>query len=131
MQAIDQIGTIIKQINEIQGTIASAVEEQTATTNEIARNIAEAAKGSHRDRRNITSVAQAASSTTEGDRQHPRRGRGTRPARRRTAEAWSASARADEQQGPAVREGESPHRAARAVTQIGERMPTSSAAGRR
>ncbi len=62
--AIDQIGQIVKQINEIQGTIASAVEEQTATTNEIGRNIAEAAKGSNEIARNITSVAQAAKSTT-------------------------------------------------------------------
>ena len=31
-------------------TIASAVEEQTATTNEISRNVAEAAKGTRRDR---------------------------------------------------------------------------------
>ncbi len=63
--AIDQIGQIVKQINEIQGTIASAVEEQTATTNEIGRNIAEAAKGSTEIARNITGVAQAAKGTTE------------------------------------------------------------------
>ena len=66
VQAIDQIGTIINQINEIQGTIASAVEEQTATTNEIARNIAEAAKGSTEIAKSITTVAQAAVSTNEG-----------------------------------------------------------------
>ncbi len=65
VQAIDQIGQIVKQINEIQGTIASAVEEQTATTNEIGRNIAEAAKGSTEIARNITAVAQAARGTTE------------------------------------------------------------------
>ncbi len=64
--AIEQIGQIVKQINEIQGTIASAVEEQTATTNEIGRNIAEAAKGSTEIARSITSVAQAAASTNEG-----------------------------------------------------------------
>jgi methyl-accepting chemotaxis protein len=65
VQAIDQIGSIIKQINEIQGTIASAVEEQTATTNEISRNITEAAKGSAEIAQNVTSVAQAAGMTTE------------------------------------------------------------------
>jgi len=65
VQAIDQIGQIVKQVNEIQGTIASAVEEQTATTNEIGRNIAEAAKGSTEIARNITAVAQAARGTTE------------------------------------------------------------------
>jgi methyl-accepting chemotaxis protein len=46
VEAINEITTIISQINDIQNTIASAVEEQTATTNEIALNVAEAAKGS-------------------------------------------------------------------------------------
>ena len=50
VEAIGQIGTIIDQINDIQNTIASAVEEQTATTNEISRNVAEAAQGGARDR---------------------------------------------------------------------------------
>ncbi len=57
---------MITQINDISNTIASAVEEQTATTNEIGRNVAEAAKGSTEIARNITAVAQAATSTTEG-----------------------------------------------------------------
>jgi len=64
--AIDQIGKIINQINDIQNTIASAVEEQTATTNEIARNAAEAAKGSNEISRNIASVSTAAKNTTQG-----------------------------------------------------------------
>jgi methyl-accepting chemotaxis protein len=66
VEAIAQIGAIIHQINDISGTIASAVEEQTATTNEIARNVSEAAKGSSQIAENITSVARAAKSTTEG-----------------------------------------------------------------
>jgi methyl-accepting chemotaxis protein len=66
MGAIRQIGTVIAQINDIQATIASAVEEQTATTNEIARNIAEASAGSADIARNITAVADAAQSTTQG-----------------------------------------------------------------
>ncbi len=64
--AIKQISLIINQINDLQATIASAVEEQTATTNEIGRNVAEAAKGSSEINKNITGVAQAAKSTTEG-----------------------------------------------------------------
>jgi len=64
--AIDRIGKIINQINDIQNTIASAVEEQTATTNEIARNAGEAAKGSTEISRNITNVSEAAKNTTEG-----------------------------------------------------------------
>jgi methyl-accepting chemotaxis protein len=66
VEAIAQIGKIINQINDIQNTIASAVEEQTATTGEISRNVTEAAKGSSEIAQNITGVAQAARSTTEG-----------------------------------------------------------------
>ncbi len=66
VEAIGQIGHIINQINDIQNTIASAVEEQTATTAEISRNVAEAAKGSTEIASNINVVAQAARGTTEG-----------------------------------------------------------------
>lgn len=66
VEAIRQIGSVINQINDIQNTIATAVEEQTATTGEISRNIAEAASGSSEIALNITGVAQAARSTTEG-----------------------------------------------------------------
>ncbi len=66
VDAIAQIGTIISQINDIQSTIASAVEEQTATTAEIARNVNEAALGSREIAQNVTGVAQAARSTTSG-----------------------------------------------------------------
>jgi methyl-accepting chemotaxis protein len=66
VEAIGQIGNIIDTINDIQGTIASAVAQQTATTNEIGRNVAEAAKGSSEIASNITAVAQAALDTTEG-----------------------------------------------------------------
>jgi methyl-accepting chemotaxis protein len=66
VEAIAQIGTIIGQINDIQSTIASAVEQQTATTAEIARNVAEAATGSREIAQNVLGVAQAARSTTEG-----------------------------------------------------------------
>ncbi len=66
VEAIGQIGTIISQINDIQSTIASAVEEQTATTAEISRNVGEAALGSREIAQNVMGVAQAAHSTTEG-----------------------------------------------------------------
>jgi methyl-accepting chemotaxis protein len=64
--AIEQIGKIINEINDIQNTIASAVEEQTATTGEISRNVAEAARGSSEIAANVTGVAQAARNTTTG-----------------------------------------------------------------
>ena len=66
VEAIGQISGIINQVNDISNTIASAVEEQTATTNEIGRNVAEAAKGSAEIAQNICAVATAAKSTTEG-----------------------------------------------------------------
>ena len=64
--AIGQIGSVIVQINDIQNTIASAVEEQSATTNEISRNLTEAAHGSSEITKNIAGVAEAARSTTAG-----------------------------------------------------------------
>jgi len=66
VEAIGQITTVINQLNDISNTIASAVEEQTATTNEISRNVAEGAKGASQVAENIVSVAQAAKSTTQG-----------------------------------------------------------------
>ncbi|RMI06988.1 methyl-accepting chemotaxis protein [Cellulomonas triticagri] len=66
--AIGEIGHIIASINDYQLTIASAVEEQTATTTEMSRSVAEAATGSGEIASNITGVASSAatSSTTLG-----------------------------------------------------------------
>lgn len=66
VKAIGDISEIITQINDISNTIASAVEEQTATTNEIGRNVTEAAKGAGEIARNISGVASGAQSTSEG-----------------------------------------------------------------
>jgi methyl-accepting chemotaxis protein len=44
--AIKDIGNTIVQVSEISSTIAAAVEEQGAATQEIARNVQEAAEGS-------------------------------------------------------------------------------------
>lgn len=65
VDAIAQITTIIHQINDFQTTIASAVEEQTATTNEISRNINQVSLGSKEIARNITGVADAAQNTAQ------------------------------------------------------------------
>ncbi|MEN1973547.1 methyl-accepting chemotaxis protein [Cellulomonas sp. P4] len=64
--AIDEISGIIGQISAFQGTIASAVEEQTSTTAEINRSVAEAATGSSEIAANISGVADGASDTTQG-----------------------------------------------------------------
>ena len=66
VDAIGEITRIIHQIDEITGTIASSVEEQTATTTEIGHNVAQAAKGSGDIATNISGVAKAAQSTAEG-----------------------------------------------------------------
>jgi len=62
--AIEQISTVIASINDYQLSIASAVEEQTATTNEMSRSVAEAADGSTRIATTIVGVSTAASPTT-------------------------------------------------------------------
>jgi len=64
--AIGEIGEVIEKIADMQTTIASAVEEQTATTNEIARSVNEAAAGSSQIAENITSVASAAGEAAQG-----------------------------------------------------------------
>jgi methyl-accepting chemotaxis protein len=66
VEAIAQISKIIVQINDYQSTIASAVEEQSATVGEIGRSGADAARGSEEIARNITSVAQASQHAAEG-----------------------------------------------------------------
>ncbi len=66
VDSIGQITGVINQISDISSTIASAVEEQTATTNEIGRSVNEAARSSSEISENISGVAVAAKSTTEG-----------------------------------------------------------------
>jgi methyl-accepting chemotaxis protein len=66
VSVIGDISGIIAQMHDISTTIASAVEEQTATTREIARNVSEAAIGESHVTENITSVAQAAKMTSGG-----------------------------------------------------------------
>jgi methyl-accepting chemotaxis protein len=64
--AIAEIGRLIQQIDDVSNTIATAVEEQTATTNEIGRNITEAARGSAEIARNVSGVAGAAQASAQG-----------------------------------------------------------------
>jgi len=66
VEAIGSISTIINQVNDISSTIASAVEEQNATTNEMSRNVTDAARGSGEIAKNISGVAEAAQSATHG-----------------------------------------------------------------
>jgi methyl-accepting chemotaxis protein len=66
VEAIGKISEIIGRVNDISSTIATAVEEQSATTSEMSRNVSEAAKGSGEVAKNITGVAAAAQSTSSG-----------------------------------------------------------------
>jgi len=62
--AIGTVSGVINQINDISATIAAAVEEQSATTNEMTRNANEAAQGAVDISSNIGGVAQAAEGTS-------------------------------------------------------------------
>lgn len=66
VDSITEIGDIVNRINDIATSIASMVEEQTATTNEMSRNVQEAATGSLKIAENTADVAKAASSTKQG-----------------------------------------------------------------
>ncbi|MEO8840357.1 MAG: methyl-accepting chemotaxis protein [Kofleriaceae bacterium] len=65
VSAIGEITTVIGQINDIQTTIASAVEQQASTTNEMGRNLHELAQASTEIAQNVTTVAASAGTTSE------------------------------------------------------------------
>lgn len=69
VSAIAEVTNIINQVNDISAAIAAAVEEQTATTNEIGRNVQEAAKGTGEITQNIWAVAKTAKETAQGARE--------------------------------------------------------------
>jgi methyl-accepting chemotaxis protein len=64
--AIGRIGEVVAEINDTQLTIASAIEEQTATTNEMSRNVMETAAGASEIAANIGGVAQTAEQVSRG-----------------------------------------------------------------
>jgi methyl-accepting chemotaxis protein len=61
--AIKEIGDTIGRMSEIAATIAAAVEEQGAATQEISRNVQQAANGTQQVSANITDVQRGASET--------------------------------------------------------------------
>ena len=61
--AIKEIGDTIGRMSEISSTIAAAVEEQGAASQEISRNIQHAAEGTSQVSSNITDVQRGASET--------------------------------------------------------------------
>jgi len=62
VEAIQQIGATIGEINEVTTAIAAAVEEQDTATREIARNIQHAASGTSEVSNNILGVSQTSAS---------------------------------------------------------------------
>jgi methyl-accepting chemotaxis protein len=63
VSAIKEIGDTIGRMSEIASTIAAAVEEQGAATQEISRNVQQAAQGTQQVSSNITDVQRGASET--------------------------------------------------------------------
>lgn len=63
IQAINEITNIVSEINQINVMIASAVEEQSATTNEISRFVNDAAQGSTEIAKSVLSVANSSERT--------------------------------------------------------------------
>jgi methyl-accepting chemotaxis protein len=66
IDAIEKMVGVIANISQISSTIAAAVEQQTAATNEIGRYVNEAACGSDAIAKSITRTADVAQNTTEG-----------------------------------------------------------------
>jgi len=66
VEAIERIATVVSEINSTQLTIASAIEEQTATTAEMSRNVGETATGAGEIAGSIQEVAQTAERTSTG-----------------------------------------------------------------
>ena len=89
VKSIGDISDVVKQVNELSRTIASAVEEQSITTKEIgknmlqsstaaelvARGVAESATATHEITQNIVRVDQAAKQAAAGAAQTQTAGR--------------------------------------------------------
>ncbi len=66
VEAISRISSVIERVHGFQTTIASAVEEQNATTNEMGRNVGQAASTSADIAHAIAGVAAAAQAASSG-----------------------------------------------------------------
>jgi methyl-accepting chemotaxis protein len=63
--AIARIDAVVSQISDYQTTIASAVEEQTATTSEMSRGVTEAAQGTGSIASAVVTVSTVSSETEQ------------------------------------------------------------------
>ncbi|MFC1763653.1 methyl-accepting chemotaxis protein [Planctomycetota bacterium] len=65
VQEIEKITKVITDVNDIVGTIASAVEEQSVTTKEIAENIVQASQGIQEVNENVAQTSSVAGSIAQ------------------------------------------------------------------
>jgi len=65
-KSISEIGAIILRIDDFQATIASAVEQQTATTSEMSRNLSATVVGTSEIAGNMKHVGDASRCTADG-----------------------------------------------------------------
>ena len=65
VSAIEEIGATIRTIDEITGTVAAAVEEQSASTSEIARNVSHAAHATGEVDRDIGEIDHVVTATVK------------------------------------------------------------------
>ncbi|BCJ53930.1 chemotaxis protein [Actinoplanes sp. NBRC 14428] len=64
--SIERISSVIAEVSDLQGTIATAIEEQSATTGEMSRSASQAAVGSNEIAATVGGVATATETTQEG-----------------------------------------------------------------
>ncbi len=65
VSAVEEIGVTIAEIDHISGSIAAAMEEQTAATQEISRNVVETSTAAQEVSRRIAAVSEEADHTGE------------------------------------------------------------------
>ena len=65
VSTIQRIVTVINEINDIVTTVASAIEEQSATTQEISTNVSQAASGVGEVNENVNQTSSVASQVTQ------------------------------------------------------------------
>ena len=63
--SIGRIAEVVREMNDHQTTIASAVEEQTAVTNELTRSVGAAADGANAFTSTLTAVSEDAERSAE------------------------------------------------------------------
>lgn len=69
VHGISEVTGIINQINDLQRLIANSIEEQSVTTNDIAKNVSEAAMASSAISESMNSVSRLATGTSENANQ--------------------------------------------------------------